>query len=58
MVKHILADGRQVDSVSGVVIRIDEFPELCCLFQLNKKGETHGVSGNVRRHDRRDVAGV
>ena len=46
MVKHIMADGRQLESVSGIVIRKEAFPELGCLF-TTKKGETHGHQSDV-----------
>ena len=61
MIRHIMKDGTERDSVEGIVIRKDDFPTLYAIFQKielkeeakAEKGVTdvhQGRKGSVRQH--------
>ena len=44
MVKHIIKDGRQLNSVSGIVIGSNQFPQIYkAIEQIEKRGNTDGT---------------
>lgn len=46
MIKHILKNGQQVDSVEGIVLKSDDFPRIYELMdQINERLERDKIKG-------------
>lgn len=44
MITHVLKDGRKLNSVQGIVIKCDQFPEIYRIIkQIEERGETDEV---------------
>lgn len=52
MIRHILKDGREVDSIAGTVIRQQDFKDLYRVIdQMEKRLRYEGETNEYKEHD-------